>query len=960
MAISYLAIRALRRAAILLPCWLLATVAQAADPPPRPRSISDAERQAVALAVAYLDAGAGSWWDQLADDAPLRGLGQQAALAEIRARIGPAEGTTWRLGTLAESYGPAMAVFTIFYPSGLDETLLFELAPQDGWKIRQIATRVDPLSGTRPRLAPLLPLRDALAEGRTDELEQLFAAPPQKPNLRRVALLWESQYRLEDLDLREAIKLFNEATDKQPPGPPLVALQRARLRLYQLDGVRTSVDYEKAVERGIDHDDLRSEAVEAERVLGFLNEEGYQQLGKMGTRAADVYYRLARTAAFYKDPEAEELFRLAWQLTPAERAEIFSDPVMAQLAMRPAIHELLQLTADGEPLVTPPEADRRPLTYPPAARLRLLGSRLVIELGESEIVVPGGGVLAPAGTLSEDAAAARSRREEEVLAQLDTLAELARSPEAFTNLRLRGKLATAAQALSKHEDWEGLLRLTDGMSSEVTTAALSLSTWRAAALMRTGRHEEAGTLLVALAKHAAETKIKDIGPLVVLAELCAEQRRFKTAVNLLRKADAELPSPVFSSRIQKIMLEQSIARSDNAVKSNNFRIRYSDALAQEQAINVAKDLEGERERLRAWIPARPGAAPVEVHLFPYQQFAEAYGYGTLGLFDGKMRIPFIDTANFQIVLSGVLSHELAHAMIKSYTGQAEAPHWFHEGLAQLLEMERGFDHPELDKHGRRLALSVIETAFENDGGSELLFQAYNESVWLLYFIQDKYGISGIRKALKLFAEGKDSETVITEAFGVPLPTFYQSLATWHQTDAGRIIATKQAAKREWQQKAQQATRQDHTETADGRVIPKASFRMPTETDTSEDDELEKEVDKLVAAMLAWHRVYTARSRDIKKSLRPVVENFRGEARMPLGDACKQLAAGTRVLLTDKEVFKCPDARINNPLKAAYRHFNLAATACSQGKTALVKAELIKAEERLTSAFHLLKAYGLRP
>ncbi len=968
MAINYCRLmRALRHTALLF--CLITPIADAADPPPRPRPISDAERQAVALAVAYFDAGAESWWQRLAADAPLRALGEEAALAEIRARLGPTAGASWWLGTPAESYGQETAVFTLQYPSGFDDTLLLELAPEDDWKIRRIATRVDPGSGAQLRLTPLLALRDALAEGRTDELERLFAATPAE-GLRHVALLWESQYQLENLELERALDRYARAVDSRPDEPPpLYGLQQARLRLHQLDGVRTSIDYATAVEHGIDHDALRLEAVEAERLLGYLDEDAYQQLGQMGTRAAEVYYRLARTATFYKDPNAEELFRLAWQLAPAERSDVFSDPVLARLAVRPAIHKLLQLGVDREPLVAPPEAGRRALALPADARPRLLGSELVIALGAGQIVVPGGGVLAPAGTPSDDAAAARTRREEEALAQLDELARLAGSPGAFTNLRLRGRLETAAEALGKRQRWDDLLRLTEGMADKVTPkggewviteATASLATSRALALMRAGRREDAATLLTTLVKHARAAKVKDLGPLAALAELCSELRWYRTAAELLRKADAELPSPIFSSRIQKLKLEHSIASSDNAVKSPNFRVRYTDALAQEQAINVARDLEGERERLRAWIPVPPGAPTVEVHLFPYQEFAAAYGYGTLGLFDGKMRIPFIDTANFQIVLSGVLSHELAHAMIKSATGELEAPHWFHEGLAQLLEMERGFDHPQRDEHDRRLALSVIETAFEDGRGADLVGLAYSESVWLLYFIQDKYGISGIRKLVKLFAQGKDSEAAVAEAFDLSLSDVYGLFDDWHQAKSGQLIATKQAARREWEAQQQQATKEDSTTTQDGRVIPKASFRMTVPPDTEEREELEAEIDRLVEAMLAWHRDYAAKSRGIKKSLRPMVETFRGRGRMPLGDACRQMVGDTRLLLADKEVFDCPDKRVGAPLRTAYSHFNLAGHACLEGKSALVQAELGKAEEKLTSVIYLLKPYGLAP
>lgn len=82
--------------------------------------------------------------------------------------------------------------------------------------------------------------------------------------------------------------------------------------------------------------------------------------------------------------------------------------------------------------------------------------------------------------------------------------------------------------------------------------------------------------------------------------------------------------------------------------------------------------------------------------------------------------------------------------------------------------------------------------------------------------------------------------------------------------------------------------------------------------------------------------------------------------MPLGDACRQLVDKTRSLLTDEDIFKCPDSRVNAPLRSAFVHFGQAGGACLQGKTALAQTELGKAEQKLTSVIYLLRPYGLAP
>lgn len=65
-----------------------------------PRPISASERAAVTMVMAYLDQGVDVWWDQLAAGAPLREMGQQAALHEIAVRLGPSTDATGLLNPL--------------------------------------------------------------------------------------------------------------------------------------------------------------------------------------------------------------------------------------------------------------------------------------------------------------------------------------------------------------------------------------------------------------------------------------------------------------------------------------------------------------------------------------------------------------------------------------------------------------------------------------------------------------------------------------------------------------------------------------------------------------------------------------------------------------------------------------------------------------------------------------------
>ncbi len=135
-----------------------------------PRAISASERAAVAMVADYLDRGVSAWWDYLAESAPLRGLGQEAALREIAVRVGPAEGTIWQLQTPGLRYDDQVAIFSVSFPSGLEETLLFELVEQDGWRLHKLRALVDPAKAAADSIIASASRSGTLAIGVADPL----------------------------------------------------------------------------------------------------------------------------------------------------------------------------------------------------------------------------------------------------------------------------------------------------------------------------------------------------------------------------------------------------------------------------------------------------------------------------------------------------------------------------------------------------------------------------------------------------------------------------------------------------------------------------------------------------------------------------------------------------------------------------------------------------------------------
>ena len=142
-------------------CLAVATSAWAAD---EVRAISDGERAAVTAAADYLSRGPEAIYARLASASPLRALPKADALEEIEVRLGPANGATWELQTVVPALKDEMASFAISYPSGADETVMFEM---QGDTIKNVRILGEPSD-----VAPLFPAEAsaAPAPGETSRL----------------------------------------------------------------------------------------------------------------------------------------------------------------------------------------------------------------------------------------------------------------------------------------------------------------------------------------------------------------------------------------------------------------------------------------------------------------------------------------------------------------------------------------------------------------------------------------------------------------------------------------------------------------------------------------------------------------------------------------------------------------------------------------------------------------------
>lgn len=1016
--------------ALRLACSLgICAAASWAEPVPRP--ISAAERAAVELALAYAERGAAAWVERRAAGSWLGALPAAEAAAEIAARCGPAEAAHWRLQTPAASFGPETAIFTVEFPSGIDETVVLTLAEASGvWTLADLRSLVDPVAAARGvtsnratlppagapvipraagswlgaallaaaaalavgparrrpavavgallalavgalacqreadgdstapepatarlRLAPLEPLRRALAAG-TDRaaIDRELAALPADPPLQRVAALWSAQLAWIEGHLRAVEQTL--AALPEPSGTPLAELLRARLALSRFQTGTTGWAYTRAIDQGPDHDGLRLEAIQANSWTGEESRASVELalVVEMGSRLAEPWYASGREALIAeRGEEAEQRFATGWKLAPLPRRELFDDPATAALVARSGSFALFELHSAEEPKVAPAERGTAAIAPPVGTEATLAGAELTLRRGEYELTVPNGAPLAPPAAVVESADARDRRRESRALAARPQLVAAAANADRFTPRQIH-LAEVAGKALLRERRWEEIVALTANLAHRVDAGSALLARLRGFALLQLGRQGEARELLIRLAKRELELERPAPGTLYDLAEVLAKSGELETAIRLIRKADARLPFPAGERRLRQFEMSRDLEVEARSHRSPHFDVRYPRGTGERYARQLVVVLEEERRRLLRWIPS-PGSERIVVELFPVQQFLSSYGgaVAVAGVFDGRVRVPFADLRSLHPQLVEILSHELAHAMIAGAT-RDQAPKWFHEGLAEHVEMGTGRVNPlkDLQARGHVLAFSTVEPILAGFAEPQLVDLAYSEAAWAVHFLESRWGVSALHRMQRAFADGLDTERAIHRVTGLDLAAFDRAFWRWGTESAP---AARTLEVRRYDLEYDSLIQRDLT----------AKAVQPVLVAPSATEERELLARQRLPRITSWHAAYLERAAAVKSAYKPVLASFRApDAPPPAPADCQQLATAARRVLADPRSFDSSDADVDRTLRETYRLLADLGDACAAGKSPPAQLLFERIGQAMGVAASALARYGLAP
>jgi tetratricopeptide (TPR) repeat protein len=799
------------------------------------------------------------------------------------------------------------------------------------------------------RLAKLTPLRTALAAG-TDRaaIEKELATAPSDPALRDIHDLWKAQFLLSESDLAAVDVLLKRFPERSPH--PLAELLRARLAFRRLQRDLTGRAYDHAIRGGLDHDGLRLESAMAQ---SLTDDGGGAQISvalmvEMGSRLAEVWYAAAQIAVTEGRMEAaEDLLHHGWQLEPAPRESLFGEPLLAFLVARPSLFPLFELGVAEEPRIQP-TGDRRPVSLPAGTRAATNGQTLRLAVGSAELLVPGGALLAPPGAALENADSWSRHAEAKALAALPGLTASAAAGETLSPRRLR-VAEDAGRVLAARNRWDDLLALTATVAADLQKAPSALVRLRAQALRKVGRTEEARQLLLRLAGGDIANRRPAPGTLFELAELFAAAGEYETAIKLSKKADSQLPQPRGERRRRQMAMDQQLADSYANYQSDHFDVRYPLATGELYARGVSLVLEEERRRLLRWIP-QPGPKRIEVHLFPIRDFMAVFGgdISVVGVYDGKVRVPFADIQSLHPELVQILSHELAHAMIAGAT-RDQAPHWLQEGLAEHVEMGLGRLNPlpDLARTGRALSFPTLEPILSGFAEEQLVDLGYAEAAWSVHFIESRFGVKAIHGLLNAFAAGKTTEQAIQDVCGLSPAELDRALWDWGVNKAPQ--ARNLEVRRYDVAYASRLVR-EHTEEAQAGPAAVVDDRKSQRLD---------EKDEWKRRMTAWYERYTARTAGVKKALKPVLASYQGQQAATM-ESCLELNIAATRALNELPLWTSPEPNVNRVLRNAYQSLAQVGKACQDGRDVEARGLLARATRQLGEAARSLEPHGMVP
>lgn len=150
-----------------------------------------------------------------------------------------------------------------------------------------------------------------------------------------------------------------------------------------------------------------------------------------------------------------------------------------------------------------------------------------------------------------------------------------------------------------------------------------------------------------------------------------------------------------------------------------------------------------------------------------------------GVFDGKIRVAVDPHGGITPQLESVLSHELAHSLIR-HVSRDRAPGWLHEGLAQWWEGRRVMrgEFRELFRASGPFPLSALETNLARKADRAAARSNYVEALGVVEYLMVTRGPGALACIVRDIGEGESVEAALVRETGLSTMQLVSQWKVW--------------------------------------------------------------------------------------------------------------------------------------------------------------------------------------
>jgi hypothetical protein len=282
----------------------------------------------------------------------------------------------------------------------------------------------------------------------------------------------------------------------------------------------------------------------------------------------------------------------------------------------------------------------------------------------------------------------------------------------------------------------------------------------AALLVRTGNAAQA----LPYAERAVRAAPDSADAYTMLGYAQFASDRTKEAVSSWKHSLALRPDATVQQLLAKAQREEN-AESDFAQRESSHFVLHYEGKQTSEALRgqILSALESDYDDLARDL-GNPPRDNILVTLYTEQAFFDVTNAPSWSgaINDGKLRIPINGLTSVTPELTRVLKHELAHSFINQLSA-GRCPTWLNEGIAQFVEPKPlnrdGRQLAQLFKTQQNIPLNVLEGSFLRFSSTQADV-AYAESLAVVSYLNDAFGMGDVQRILQLLSQGSSTEAAL--------------------------------------------------------------------------------------------------------------------------------------------------------------------------------------------------------